>query len=220
MVLVIKMTRNKAKLLRRQTALTIIAVFLIILIFLIFLDSRARPIIKTVAASRAKNIATQIISDSVGEAVGSKNINYDDLTQFLYDEKGNIKAVNINLKTANIIEQQVSDLIAEKLKNTERTLLEIPVGTIIGGDFLSGRGPKLKIYISLSGHSYTNIDNQFEAAGINQTRHQINIFIKTDIYIIMYGNNTSTSVENNIAIAETIIIGNVPYAYSEGEKQS
>ena len=56
--------------------------------------------------------------------------------------------------------------------------------------------------------------SEFSAAGINQTRHRVILNVTTDVYVIMNGNNTSTQVENSFIIAETVLLGTVPLAYS------
>ena len=52
------------------------------------------------------------------------------------------------------------------------------------------------------------------AAGINQTRHQI--LLSVDVYtsILLPGFTASTKVSNEIAVAETVIVGSVPETYT------
>ena len=125
-----------------------------------------------------------------------------------------ICAVNINLETANRLETKVSDKIARELAAAEKTKFSIPIGSVIGGNFLSGRGPKLNFYMSLAGRCNSNVTSEFSQAGINQTRHRVIMNITTHVNVIMSGNNTSTTVENSVIIAETVLLGSVPLAYS------
>ena len=193
------------------------SLLLIILIFLVLLDTKARPIIHSVASDRANNIASAIASNAVDSYLGNNNIHYSDLSTFIYDNNQNISAVNINIETANMLESKISDIIVSELEKTQRAKIEIPIGTILGGNFMSGRGPKIRVYMSLTGRCNSNVTSEFSDAGINQTRHRVILNIITHIHIIMNGRDTSTKVENNIIIAETILLGNVPLAYSSGE---
>lgn len=199
---------------RTKLILKIFVLLLILAVIIISVDLKARPIIKTVATNKAKNIASSIASDAVDSYICKENITYSDLSSFIYDEQNNISAVNINIETANLLESQVSELIGNKLNTTNKSKIEIPIGSVIGGNFLSGRGPKLKIYMALEGRCTSNVTSSFTAVGINQTRHTVYLNIKTEIHIIMDGNATSTYVTNKIIIAETILLGNVPYVYS------
>lgn len=198
---------------RIRFAFKLIALTLCFLIILVLFDAKARPIIKTVAVNKAQNVATNIISDAVGDFFTSEDISYTDLSEFVYDNQNKICAVNINIETANRLETKVSDKIAQKLEEAQRTRISIPVGSVLGGNFLSGRGPKLNFFMSLAGRCNSNVTSDFSAVGINQTRHRVIMNITTHVNVIMNGNNTSTVVENSFIIAETVLLGTVPLAY-------
>ena len=212
------MRYRKRRTFRSEKRTKMLLLFFILLIFLtssiVLIDLKARPIIKTIAVNKAKNTASSIASDAVDSYICKENITYSDLSSFIYDDQNNISAVNINIETANLLESQVSGLIGDKLNSTKKTKIEIPIGSIIGGNFLSGRGPKIKIYMALESRCTSNVTSDFTAVGINQTRHTVYLSIKNEIHIIMNGNATSTYVTNKIIIAETILLGNVPYVYS------
>ena len=65
-----------------------------------------------------------------------------------------------------------------------------------------------------SGYRTSEIENRFDSAGINQTRHQI--LLSVDVYtsILLPGFTASTKVSNEIAVAETVIVGSVPETYT------
>lgn len=52
------------------------------------------------------------------------------------------------------------------------------------------------------------------AAGINQTRHQILLHVDVYTGILLPGFTASTKVSNEIAVAETVIVGSVPETYT------
>jgi len=84
---------------------------------------------------------------------------------------------------------------------------------LINSDLFSGRGPKIPIKIVPLGTVSTSFSNQFTAAGINQTRHQIMMDIVVDISILLPGYQTGTQVTTQVTIAETVIVGAVPDSY-------
>ena len=79
---------------------------------------------------------------------------------------------------------------------------------------LAGRGPSLFVRMQAVGSASATFRNQFTSAGINQTRHQI--FLDVDVYmsILLPGLTTSTKVSNEVAVAETVIVGGVPDNYT------
>ena len=54
----------------------------------------------------------------------------------------------------------------------------------------------------------------FSDAGINQTLHRIVLEVKTTVSAIIPGYTTSVEISGQFVIAETIIVGEVPDAYT------
>ena len=61
----------------------------------------------------------------------------------------------------------------------------------------------------------TKIINQFDEAGINQTRHRIQLQVTVDMLSLLPGYRISSQAQCNVILAETIIVGLVPDAYTE-----
>lgn len=195
-----------------------IVAIIITLITLIMIDAKVRPILKTIAANKANNIALKVLNESVDDALAGNQVTYKDLTYFLYDENHRITAIKTNIALANTLESEIEQGITERLKNISEEKISIPIGSILGGNIAAGRGPRIKLYITLACNVNSNIVNKFESAGINQTRHQLQLDIQIKVSIIMTGLSTSTVVDSNIPIAETILVGVVPGAYANIKK--
>ena len=94
------------------------------------------------------------------------------------------------------------------------TELAIPIGTLTGSPLLAGRGPCLRVRMQSVGTATARFDNQFSSAGINQTRHRIILDVDVHVSILLPGLTTYTKVSNEIAVAETVIVGGVPETYT------
>ena len=92
--------------------------------------------------------------------------------------------------------------------------MNIPLGTLSGNQFLNNRGPKIRIELDISSAVYSKISSEFISAGINQTLHRITLTISTDIYFIMPWYRSSGGYQTEFILAETIIVGKVPDAYT------
>ena len=134
---------------------------------------------------------TKIISEVVNEIMQDENLSYGSLVVVEKNESGEITSVQTNILKMNKLKAEISTKIAERIQSIDRSKMKIPLGTVLGSDLLSGRGPNIKVYFSLSGDVTTEIINNFDSAGINQTRHQILLDITTDIYIVLPGGKTS-----------------------------
>ena len=142
------------------------------------------------------------------------SIDYQNFVIFEKDETGHITALRSNVAEVNRMQGQITDEILHRLSEVATSELEIPLGTLTGSALLAGRGPSLFVRMQAVGSASAAFRNQFTAAGINQTRHQI--FLDVDVYmsILLPGTKTSTRVSNEIAVAETVIVGGVPDTYT------
>ena len=59
--------------------------------------------------------------------------------------------------------------------------------------------------------------SDFEAAGINQTRHSVYLEIVADISIIMPSGTSNFASMTEVLICESVLVGSVPEAYLQGD---
>lgn len=188
--------------------------FLIITAFML-IDSRLRPLVKTLATNQAKMISTWAINDAVTEELANQGINYEGIIKIEKDANGQVIAVSTDVVKMNKLKAAITIKVQEMIESLEERKLSISLGTLTGIDYFMGRGPQIPIKLRLSGSIYSELDSIFESAGINQTRHKIMLNLKTNIYVIIPGFSTATVVPSNFCIAESIIVGKVPDAYTE-----
>ena len=173
-----------------------------------------KPVMTSMATARVSNLVNRIVSAAVNEAVENGDIDYQNFVIFEKNETGHITALRSNVAEVNRMQGQITDEILHRLSEVATSELEIPLGTLTGSALLAGRGPSLFVRMQAVGSASAAFRNQFTAAGINQTRHQI--FLDVDVYmsILLPGMKTSTRVSNEIAVAETVIVGGVPDTYT------
>ena len=173
-----------------------------------------KPVMTSMATARVSNLVNRIVSAAVNEAVENGDNDYQNFVIFEKDETGHITALRSNVAEVNRMQGQITDEILHRLSEVATSELEIPLGTLTGSALLAGRGPSLFVRMQAVGSASAAFRNQFTAAGINQTRHQI--FLDVDVYmsILLPGMKTSTRVSNEIAVAETVIVGGVPDTYT------
>ena len=161
-----------------------------------------RPIIVSLATARVSN------------AVNRGQVDYNVLIHLEKDETGRVAALESNMAAFNRLRSQIADEILRRLSEVSTSELSIPVGTLTGSTLLAGRGPCIRVRMQAVGSTDASLRNAFSAAGINQTRHQI--LLSVDVYtsILLPGFTASTKVSNEIAVAETVIVGSVPETYT------
>ena len=199
---------------RQRVGIWLTLLVLALLAAVVSLLWHLKPVMTSMATARVSNLVNRIVSAAVNEAVENGSIDYQNFVIFEKDETGHITALRSNVAEVNRMQGQITDEILHRLSEVATSELEIPLGTLTGSALLAGRGPSLFVRMQAVGSASAAFRNQFTAAGINQTRHQI--FLDVDVYmsILLRGMKTSTRVSNEIAVAETVIVGGVPDTYT------
>lgn len=173
-----------------------------------------RPIVTNLATTRVSNTVNRIVVAAVNDAVENGEIDYDTLIHFEKDSDGKVTALRSNMGEFNRLQAKIADDILIRLSDVSTTELSIPIGTLTGSSLFAGRGPSIVIKMQSVGSTTAHLHNAFTSAGINQTKHQILLDVDVYISILLPGFRTSTKVSNEISVAETVIVGNVPQTYT------
>lgn len=169
------------------------------------------PIIERQCSNQAKSIATIISNEQATKVM--QNYNYEDLAVIIKDDSGKIQMIKLNIVPVNEIISDVALQIQEELNSVENANFGIRLGSFTGIKLLSGFGPYVKVRMSTIGNVETELKSEFKTAGINQTLHQIYLDINCNVSILTPFNNTTEEIKNQILIAESIIVGEIPGSY-------
>ena len=186
----------------------------LLLAFCVVALTHMKPILASLAEAKVNNIVNRIVVAAVNEAVEKGTINYDALVTLEKDDTGRVTALRSNMGEVNRLQSAIADDILQRLSEVSTSELSIPLGTLTGSALLAGRGPSIHVRMQAVGSTSASFRNNFSAAGINQTKHQI--LLRVDVYmsILLPGFTTSTKVTNEISVAETVIVGGVPENYT------
>lgn len=205
---------------KRRFAMFVILFATTAMLGVVYLEIRLKPVVREMAVARSRTIATRVISEAIHQTISDQNVTYDELVSFEKTEEGMISAVKTNIIKVNQLKSSLSMNILDRLSQIEEDELAIPIGSIVNGDLFSGRGFKIKIKLIPIGSVSTDITNSFTSAGINQTLHKINMEVRAVISLILPTLSTNVDIVNSVCIAETVIVGQVPSAYTEVVGQS
>lgn len=173
-----------------------------------------RSILGSLAVTRVSNMVNRLVAEAVSDAVNSGEIQYNDLISLEKNDTGGVAALVSNMAEFNRLQASITQDILTRLGEMSDIELEIPVGTLSGSAFLAGRGPKMSVRMQSTGSCSARFENQFSHAGINQTTHQILLCVDVSVSILLPGFRTGTQVTNSFAVAETVIVGEVPDSYT------
>ncbi|MBE6904530.1 MAG: sporulation protein YunB [Ruminococcaceae bacterium] len=209
-VIILRCTSKKKS--RSFKIFSIILIFISLLIIFIIVDLKTRPIVKSSLAAQADREAVKIINDIVIKEL--EDVTYESLVDVSRDNENNVTSIQTNIKQLNLLKARLNKEMLSYIEKMENEKIKIALGTLTGNEFLLGRGPEITYILDIYGIAHTSFINNFEAVGINQTRHSIFIEITVDVGAILTGYRTSSEVTTSVLAAETIIVGKVPQFYS------
>ncbi|WP_040197553.1 sporulation protein YunB [Candidatus Soleaferrea massiliensis] len=203
---------------RAKVLIKIGIVLLVLMVLLMLLDAKIRPIIISLESYQARVHATKVINSSITEELERQNIQYDDLVHITRDTDGNVTALETDSILINKLQASLSTAIMDGLTDIEDGELKIALGTLLDSSFLVGRGPMIDIKFIPIGYIDTQITHNFESAGINQTRDQVMLHIKTTAMALIPGYSANVEISTDFCLAETVIVGKIPEAYTRVER--
>lgn len=179
----------------------------------VFLDWRLRPLVEQYSQTQAKLAASLAADRAVTQALSAAET---PLTVSIQrDSAGNIQSVETDMTAVNRLKAAVTDAMTEALSQKELTL-RIPLGTLLGSDLLTGRGPRLPIKVLCNATVITALSGRFESAGINQTNHQLWLTARVTMVCVISGfRQLTVESETQYLVAETVLVGAVPDTYAD-----
>ena len=169
--------------------------------------------IRGLAETQVRNATSDLINDAIDEQIEKDNIQYDRIVYFEKDLNGRITALKTNMSEVNRLKTDILNLINDEILALDTSNLGIPLGSLLFPEIFSGRGPTIPVHILSIRNSDASFYNNFTQAGINQTLHQLNMIVSVDVAVLVLGKTNYFTVESQVVVAETIIVGQVPDTY-------
>ena len=165
-----------------------------------------------IAVSDASDIVTVQINNAISDIMAEQDYSGDYFVSFEKDATGDVTAISSNMARINALSAKILHRVVGATEN--RTIeIGIPAGNLTGISLLMGRGPNIPVQIIVLTSSRVEFNNSIVTAGINQTKHQINLEVIVDIDILVPWGTESSQVMTEILIADTIVVGQVPDTY-------
>lgn len=183
-------------------------------IFAAIILLRARPMIYQTAVSNAESLSLKLTDMAVAEVLDGERISYGDIVELTADDAGAVKSLEIDPREINLLKTEISSKVSELVAKNSECPVTLPLGTIIGGDYINGLGPRLHFPMQITATAYVNFKSNFTAAGINQVLHQILIEIKVEGVVLSAASRYPFSTQTSAIAAQSVIVGAVPDAFT------
>ncbi|MCD8117361.1 MAG: sporulation protein YunB [Oscillospiraceae bacterium] len=177
-----------------------------------------RDLVTELAASAAGDAVTAAVNAIVKDVMTDGAFGADSLVTLERDEAGDVTAVTANVAAINTLAAEVLTR-AEERTSQDVITVSVPLGSLTGSVLFAGRGPDIKVDVLMLSSSSSGFRSELSAAGINQTRHQLYLDLTVAISLLLPWQTVSTSVDTEILVSETVIVGDVPESYVNWENE-
>lgn len=185
---------------------------------LIFAGGKIRPMLSATAAYHASVYATDLMNEAVKAEL--EKLQGQELVHIQHNEMTNITSVTLDMLRINQLKTGVTKRIMEELRSEEEEIVEVPLGTLLGSELFSGRGPLVPLILSPMGLASIQMRSGMRQAGINQVLHEVVLSVEVEVSAILPGFSAEARAASDYLIAQTVIVGNVPDRYSTSAQDS
>lgn len=188
----------------------ILLLALVFVVAFLMLRSRYRDVIRELAQTQVENTTSDLANDAIAKQIADGIIQYDRIVYFEKDLDGRITALKTNMSEVNRLKTDILNIINDEILALDTSDIGIPLGSFFLPEFFSGKGPSIPVHILTIRNSDASFYSDFSQAGINQVLHQLNMLVSVDVSILVLGQTSSFTVNSEVVVAETVIVGDVP----------
>lgn len=197
---------------RKPKKLVWAAAFVLALTMFLYVDFQLKTSILQLSKSSVQLKGSEMLNRIVSEQVVAQ-VKYEDMVAVHKDKEGKIVLIQPNTVVLNRVIANTIEAVSYSLRQMTEDSISVPLGQLSGLRILAGVGPEIKVRVVPSPQVHVDLENKFEQAGINQTRHLIYLVIDGKMKIAVPYMSEEVDVVSTIPLAETIIVGDVPGSY-------
>jgi len=198
---------------RRRIVFVLLAVILLIAGAFVYINVNLRPVLVGLSSSRVQSIAAKAMNDAILHILSENGDGYASLVN-VREMSGKVYLLQADSSRLNILAADCANAAQERITSLGEQGVSIPLGTLSGIPLLTGTGPRITLQFTPAGSVRSSFESEFRSAGINQTLHRVNLRLTATVRVILPGASHTLTVEVEAPIAENVIVGDVPNAYT------
>ena len=193
-------------------AIAISSIILLVAVVVVYIRFVVTPVVKTVAEEKVRALTVSTVNAAVTSVLEAEP-SFVDMVEYGHDANGDLNSIKINATRVNAVMQRSVQKTQNGLSDMISSGVNIPVGSVSGITFLSGKGPNLNVAVIPVGSVDARLRSEFSEIGINQTIHKIYLSLDSTIKIIIPGAGNTIKSSSEVLLVESMIIGKVPDTY-------
>ena len=189
--------------------IAISSIILLVAVVVVYIRFVVTPVVKTVAEEKVRALTVSTVNAAVTSVLEAEP-SFVDMVEYGHDANGDLNSIKINATRINAVMQRSVQKTQNGLSDMISSGVNIPVGSVSGITFLSGKGPNLNVAVIPVD---ARLRSEFSEIGINQTIHKIYLSLDSTIKIIIPGAGNTIKSSSEVLLVESVIIGKVPDTY-------
>ncbi len=183
-------------------------------VLFIWINIKVRPFIVSVTRGYAENVVSATLNAIIDEVMREDEYTF---VNVINDSQNRVVAVTMNSADTNVFMTKIAIGLKKRIANMEEIEARIPLGNFLPYPFLAGVGPKVPVKFLVLTNTAVSVREDFISKGINQSLYTLSLHVVTDVGIYIPAMQSSVTVENEVPIAQTVIVGGVPDSYTNVE---
>ena len=200
---------------RRRVILLAMVCLVLICAGILVAERNLTRIVLSLAQAQARVLAVQTLNEAAAELLSSGGVTYDSLMHVTADGSGQVRLIQANTPEMNRLASQVSLLAQARLQEKRDQAVRVPLGSAMGLTLFAGAGPRVQVKILPVGSVHAEFHTDFQTAGINQTRHRVSLVLTAQVQLVIPTGARTVEVTTQVAMAESIIVGEVPETFTD-----
>ncbi len=177
-----------------------------------FVNASLRPVLEGLSSARVESAAARAMNEAILEVLGGTAAG--ELLSARESNQGHVSLLTADTGRLNLLAADCAAKAQTRITDLGEQGVSVPLGTLSGVPLLSGLGPRISFRFTPVGMVQSSFHSEFRSAGINQTLHRITLQLTGTVRIVLPGRACSVTVTAQAPVAENVIVGDVPEAYT------
>ena len=177
-----------------------------------YVNASLRPVLEGLASARVESAAARAMNEAILEVLGSASTG--ELLSAQASNEGHVSLLTADAGKLNLLAADCAAAAQRRIQDLGEQGVSVPLGTLSGVPLLAGLGPRLSFRFTPVGMVQSSFHSEFRSAGINQTLHRITLQLTGTVRVVLPGRSYSVTVLTQAPVAESVIGGDVPEAYT------
>ena len=177
-----------------------------------YVNASIRPVLEGLASARVESASARAMNEAILEVLSTDAAG--ELLSAQASQEGHISLLTADAGKLNLLAADCAAAAQRRIQDLGEQGVSVPLGTLSGVPLLAGLGPRLSFRFTPVGMVQSSFHSEFRSAGINQTLHRITLQLTGTVRVALPGRSYSVTVLTQAPVAENVIVGDVPEAYT------